>query len=73
MDRNARRAAVNHGFDGDWRVCRRWEHVYRAEKIEWCCKQTGEVQVISEDLILAGRILGLSEKNQCLCSVAVGE
>jgi len=44
-----------------------------AEKIEWCCKQTGEVQVISEELIRAGRILGLSEKNQCLCSLAVGK
>ena len=33
---------------GAWRVCLRWEHVCRGEKIEWCCKRTGEVQVISE-------------------------
>ena len=47
---------------GAWRVCWRWEHVCRAEKIEWCCKRTAEVQVISEDLIWVERIPGQSEK-----------
>jgi len=51
---------------GAWRVCWRWEYVCRGQKIEWCCKRTGEVQVISEDLIWFERIPGLSENSQHL-------
>ena len=54
MDQNAQRVVENHGFDGDWRLeslVTIWERTCQAEKIEWCCKRTGEVQAISEDLI----------------------
>ena len=49
---------------GAWRVWRQWERVCQAEKIEWCCKRTGEVQVISEDQLWAERISGLSVSYQ---------
>ena len=51
----------NHGFDGDWRLeslltmgacLSRSDHSMCWNRISrWCCKRTGEVQVISEDLI----------------------
>ena len=51
MDLSSRRAVENQGFDGDWRLesLVTWERVCQAEKIEWCCKRTGDAQVISED------------------------
>ena len=75
VDRNAWRVVENHGFDGrlapgDWW---RRERVCQAEKIEWFCKWTGEVQMILEYLLWAERISGLSEKNQRLWSVAAGK
>ena len=56
MDRNARSVVENQGFDGDWRL----ENLVtmgaclssREDRPpEWCCKRTGDVQVISEDLL----------------------
>ena len=56
---------------GAWRVWWQWERVCQAENIEWCCKRTGEVQMISENLIWVERIPGLWEKKptsmECSC------
>ena len=59
--------------NGAWRVWWRWERVCQAEKVEWRCKRTGEVQVISEDQLWAERISGLLEQSQRLWSVAAGK